>query len=565
MALRFAPARGAGALSLSSYLRGPQGAAATIAVGTNTALAEGSTPTVTNSGSSSAAVFNFGIPRGVIPAVGFNFDTSTTDSDPGAGNVRFNNATPANVTTIYFDNLDRDGNTITGWLDSLDDSTSTAKGTLIVTPAASPSAKLVYAISGSVVDGTGYRKVTVAWVAGTVLPSLASQLAFEFSQTGNRGINVGFRQTYSSTTTDGDPGAGNFRLNNATIASATAAYLDNLDVGGTTVSGIIDLWDDATNAVKGSVRFVNQDDPTIWAEFQITGSVVDGTGYRKLTLQNGQSAGAFSGTFSVSFYRSGNAGDLLAANNLSDISQKYTGFDNLSVHGADIASAGTVNLETATGNLVDVTGTTTITAITLSEGHERTVRFTGALTLTNGASLVLPGGASITTAAGDYAVFRGYSAGVVRCVDYVRAATKPIAGSKGLTINADLTFAGTDSTTMTFPGISSNVGYLEIPQNSKSAAYTTVLADAGKHILHPTADNNARTFTIDSNANVAYPIGTTITFVNQINTVTISITTDTLTLAGAGSTGSRTLAANGIATALKVASTSWVISGTGLT
>lgn len=108
------------------------------------------------------------------------------------------------------------------------------------------------------------------------------------------------------------------------------------------------------------------------------------------------------------------------------------------------------------------------------------------------------------------------------------------------------------------------IGLRNVPQNSKSAAYTTVLADAGKHILHPTADNNARTFTIDSNANVAYPIGTAITFVNQINTVTIAITTDTLVLAGAGTTGSRTLAANGIATAIKVETQKWVISGTGL-
>lgn len=112
---------------------------------------------------------------------------------------------------------------------------------------------------------------------------------------------------------------------------------------------------------------------------------------------------------------------------------------------------------------------------------------------------------------------------------------------------------------------SADVGYLGIPQNSQSTAYTTVLSDQGKHILHPTADNNARTFTIDSNANVAYPIGTAITFVNQINTVTIAITSDTLVLAGAGTTGSRTLAANGIATALKIASTTWIISGTGLT
>jgi hypothetical protein len=104
----------------------------------------------------------------------------------------------------------------------------------------------------------------------------------------------------------------------------------------------------------------------------------------------------------------------------------------IDIHGADIASAGTLNLETATGDLVDVTGTTTITAITLSEGHERTVRFTGALTLTNGASLVLPGGANITTAAGDFAVFRGYGSSVVRCVDYIKADGTPVVpGLKG--------------------------------------------------------------------------------------------------------------------------------------
>lgn len=107
--------------------------------------------------------------------------------------------------------------------------------------------------------------------------------------------------------------------------------------------------------------------------------------------------------------------------------------------------------------------------------------------------------------------------------------------------------------------------FSNIPQNSKSAAYTLVLTDAQKHILHPTADNNARTFTIPANSSVAYPIGTAVTFVNQINTVTIAITTDTMVLAGAGTTGSRTLAANGIATALKIASTTWMISGTGLT
>lgn len=113
-----------------------------------------------------------------------------------------------------------------------------------------------------------------------------------------------------------------------------------------------------------------------------------------------------------------------------------------------------------------------------------------------------------------------------------------------------------------------NIGYREIPQNSKSAAYTTVLLDGAKHLLHPTADNNARTFTIDSNANVVFPIGTAISFINQINTLTIAITSDTMTLfagSGTGTTGSRTLAAGGVATALKVGTTSWIIWGVGLT
>jgi hypothetical protein len=110
------------------------------------------------------------------------------------------------------------------------------------------------------------------------------------------------------------------------------------------------------------------------------------------------------------------------------------------------------------------------------------------------------------------------------------------------------------------------VGFRTIPQNSQSGAYTTVAADSGKHLLHPSADTTVRTFTIDSNANVAYPVGTAITFVNQTAAVvSIAITSDTLTLAGTTTTGTRSLAQNGVATALKVTATEWIISGTGLT
>jgi hypothetical protein len=106
-----------------------------------------------------------------------------------------------------------------------------------------------------------------------------------------------------------------------------------------------------------------------------------------------------------------------------------------------------------------------------------------------------------------------------------------------------------------------------VPQNSRSEAYTTTISDANCHIYHPSSDTAARTWTIASNADVPYPIGTQITFVNDTSagTITIAIASDTLVLAGSGATGSRTLAANGIATAIKITATRWMISGTNLT
>lgn len=94
--------------------------------------------------------------------------------------------------------------------------------------------------------------------------------------------------------------------------------------------------------------------------------------------------------------------------------------------GADIASASTLNLDNVTGNFVNVTGTTPITGITLSEGRGRLVRFDAALTLTHGASLVLPGTSNITTSSGDYAEFRGLSGGSVKCVAYHKADGKSV-------------------------------------------------------------------------------------------------------------------------------------------
>lgn len=113
-------------------------------------------------------------------------------------------------------------------------------------------------------------------------------------------------------------------------------------------------------------------------------------------------------------------------------------FDVTTLHGTDVASATTLVLNSTTGNIVDVTGTTQIDAITLAEGRVRTLRFTDALTITHGASLVLPGAANIVTAAGDYAIVAGYGSSVVRVVHYQKASLSPT----NPTFSGNVTFGG---------------------------------------------------------------------------------------------------------------------------
>ena len=176
----------------------------------------------------------------------------------------------------------------------------------------------------------------------------------------------------------------------------------------------------------------------------------------------------------------------------------------------------------------------------LNEGSADTVTLSGAQTLTNK-----------TINAADNTIIG------LQPLDADLTAIAALTGTTGLLRK---TAAGTWSLD------TSEYGNIGIPQNSQSANYTCVLTDAGKHLLHPSADTTARIFTIPANASVPYPIGTAITFVNQnaAGVLTIALTTDTMRLTGAGTTGSRTLAANGMATAIKVAATEWIISGVAL-
>jgi len=135
--------------------------------------------------------------------------------------------------------------------------------------------------------------------------------------------------------------------------------------------------------------------------------------------------------------------------------------------------------------------------------------------------------------------------------------TLTIADGKTLTASNTVTLTGTDSTSYNLDALTT------IPQNTQSISYTLVLSDAGKAVVET---GTTTTLTIPANGTVAYPVGTSLTFVNNTaGNISIAITTDTMYLAGSATTGTRTLAQRGVATAYKVTSTVWFIAGGGLT
>lgn len=128
-------------------------------------------------------------------------------------------------------------------------------------------------------------------------------------------------------------------------------------------------------------------------------------------------------------------------------------------------------------------------------------------------------------------------------------------GLTTFSVGANITPAATPATNA--------VGYLGAPVNTQDNTYGIVMTDAGKCIYH--TSGSAHTWTIPANGTIALPIGTVIVLSNENGggVVTVAITSDTLRWGS--STGSRSLAANGTATIIKVASAIWRMTGDGIT
>ncbi len=111
-------------------------------------------------------------------------------------------------------------------------------------------------------------------------------------------------------------------------------------------------------------------------------------------------------------------GQTAMTGNLPMAGNKVTGLSNATATGdaltfaqlfsqgqqQDIASAETTDIGAPFTTLLNVTGTATITSFGTNYNGPRFLRFAEVCTLTNSATLVLPGGVNITTAAGDSAI-----------------------------------------------------------------------------------------------------------------------------------------------------------------
>lgn len=148
--------------------------------------------------------------------------------------------------------------------------------------------------------------------------------------------------------------------------------------------------------------------------FALTVKTASGTG---VTILTGAHAEVYSNGTNVV------ASDLSAGGEVGGTLKMNGAAFNESV-GASIASASTINLTTATGNLVHITGSTQINAVTIGAGMCRTVIFDGALALAHHATNNnLPGAANITTAAGDRAVYWGDGT-TSYCTSYTTASSQ---------------------------------------------------------------------------------------------------------------------------------------------
>ena len=128
------------------------------------------------------------IAAGTALAIPLTFDSTTTDSDPGAGLLRLDNATQNAATTIRTDLVGADGSTWTSVFDTFDDSSSAIKGYIALKKLGDATKWLIFSVS-AIASPAGYKNITVANVASSAASPFTNgdSLVMEFTRNGDKG------------------------------------------------------------------------------------------------------------------------------------------------------------------------------------------------------------------------------------------------------------------------------------------------------------------------------------------------------------------------------------------
>lgn len=136
-------------------------------------------------------------------ALSYTFSTTTTDADPGAGNLRLDNATQSSATGIYVSDTDGNAADVSAFLLTWDDSTSAVPCRIILRSKATPATFHVFAVS-ALTDNAGYMDFTVTHVAGNGTIANGDPITVTPVFNGDKG-DTGAQGPAGTATTAGEP------------------------------------------------------------------------------------------------------------------------------------------------------------------------------------------------------------------------------------------------------------------------------------------------------------------------------------------------------------------------
>lgn len=129
-----------------------------------------------------------GVAAGGAYTIPYNFSSTTTDSDPGDGFLRLNNATQEAATVLRVDTKSSTGAVFGAVLDTFDDSTSALKGAIRLDKAGDPTKWVIYSVT-AIASPSGYRNVTVVPVSSSGANPFTDgdALLLSFQRNGDKG------------------------------------------------------------------------------------------------------------------------------------------------------------------------------------------------------------------------------------------------------------------------------------------------------------------------------------------------------------------------------------------